>query len=581
MFWYASYKTFVHGLSSLWGLVSSKSSTFQEGYGAPPTMVMRILLLAFFLSALSSAEAQIINATSCSANDVQTAFNSITSSTTTVEIPACPGGVAWTTGVTLNVPAGSTTLTVIGAGNQGVVGGGDQTVILDNVSHSSSDNATLTIATVAGSTFRLSGITLESNGDSSVSYNGSIRISGNSGSVRIDHSHLGLTDDAKQMSVYGCVYGVMDHSIVDLQAGTTNNGVFLDQGSCAGDSSGVGNGQWNTATNLGSAAFFYFENDTFNGGTNGSSNIAPFADDCSGGGRFVFRYNTLNGVVIQGHGTGHANDPPDRGCRAYEIYNNTFTGGSTSAPITTGFYNTSGTGVIWGNNVTGYYQTFISGHVNRASNSTYTQTAPPNGWGYCGTTQTGSASAWDQNTNSSGYACLDQIGRGKGDLLQGSFPEVCDASSTDCSNHIYTGRWSNQALEPVYEWQDAWTVPPDWPGAIWSETDAQAVQNRDYYLGCNSSGQTGCTTFTGATGVGSGSMASAPSSCTTGTAYWASDQGSWNQSGSGGQGELFVCNAGKFAEFYTPYQYPHPLTSSGGVAASAPAAPVSLKATVQ
>lgn len=203
------------------------------------------------LGALPVAEAQVINAASCSATDVQTAFNSVTSSTTTVNIPTCPGGVAWAVGVTLKIPSGNTSLTVIGAGSQSVTGGGDQTVIIDNVSHSPSDNPTLAITTgSASSFFRLSGITFATNGGSSVSYNGVVTLNGNSASVRVDHAHLNLPIEGAEMVVGGCVYGVMDHSIVELPVGGTGGQVREIQGSCGGDSLSVGNGQWNQATAL-------------------------------------------------------------------------------------------------------------------------------------------------------------------------------------------------------------------------------------------------------------------------------------------------------------------------------------------
>ena len=89
-------------------------------------------------------------------------------------------------------------------------------------------------------------------------------------------------------------------------------------------------------------------------------------------------------------------------------------------------------------------------------------------------------------------------------------------------------------------------------------------QNRDYYLWCNASATTGCTSFNGTVGVGSGTLASRPSTCTAGVAYWATDQGSWNQSGSGGQGELFKCTStSTWTSGYLSI-FPNPLTSTGG-----------------
>ena len=120
---------------------------------------MKRLLMFALLAA--PAGAQVINANSCSSSDVQTAFNAVVASTTTVNIPTC-AGTAWTTQVSLTVPVGSTTLSILGAGSLSTTGGGDQTVIIDNLARGQ-DNAILEVSVGTGF-FRMAGITFKTNG---------------------------------------------------------------------------------------------------------------------------------------------------------------------------------------------------------------------------------------------------------------------------------------------------------------------------------------------------------------------------------------------------------------------------------
>jgi hypothetical protein len=507
-------------------------------------------------------------AASCNESDVAKAISQATAagSGNTVTIPA--GTCTWTTPLSVNL---SSSLSIIGAGNSSV-GGGDVTVLIDNVNHSSTDYMVSITTGPPSSSFRWSGITIEANGNSNTSNNGVFVIAGTSQSVRVDHSHW-VKNQQLEVNIAGQVYGVFDHDLFDqadlgLRTLATNwNGASPGTGDQYGD------GSWNDTTTLGSNRFLFVENSTFNSTSTGTPTPS---NDCLSGGRFVFRFNTFNGGgALQTHPTGHAGD--DRGCRAWEIYDNTFDPDSVSSnPEYNMFFASSGTGVIWGNNVTGY-QNFVTMHSMLADSITYKQPAPPNGWGYCGIQVDGAASAWDGSAGGSGYPCLDQPGRGKGDLLAGSFPAKCD-QTTGCSTD--NGTNVHDALEPIYEWMDSWAGAKGYPGSFWEISDPEFTQNQDYYLWCNPSSPSGCTSFNGTQGVGSGPLASRPSTCTQGVAYWATDQGNWNQSGSGGQGELFLCSAtNTWTLFYTPYTYPHPLVSGQG--GQSPAAPANLQGTVK
>lgn len=527
--------------------------------------IMKSLLFGLLLSALFSATtyATTRTAATCNAIDVQAAIN-LAVAGDTVAVPS--GTCTWTNAVTWTAPAN---VTLQGAGSPSTLGGGDSTVITDNYA---SGNAILSITVNASGTFRMLGLTFQG-GSGSVKYDGIVELFGSSINIRVDHSHFNSTtyspsQNSSLLEFQGCTGGVVDHNIFDNPTGSVNNSVrAYNNGQCFSDGLGVGDQSWAHSTSLGTSNFIFVENSTFNSGA---------GNDCTKGGRFVWRFNTMNmtspAPSVQTHPTGGGQR--ERGCRAWEIYKNTFAAVSGNY-INAGFWLSSGTGVIWGNTLpsssagggTGY-RSVISGHEMRNDNGTYGQTAPPNGWGYCGTHQTGSASGWDQNTDSTGYACIDQPGRGVGQLLVNDFPNTVNISSG-------TVAWPNQALEPVYEWADAYSPVPNNPSGIWSESEPSlVVNNRDYYLGTNDSGNP--VTFNGTTGVGAGLLSARPSTCTKGVAYWATDQGSWNQSGHGGQGVLYQCSAtNTWTAYYTPYTYPHPLTQASG----GPTPPLNLVAT--
>ncbi len=161
-------------------------------------------------------------------------------------------------------------------------------------------------------------------------------------------------------------------------------------------------------------------------------------------------------------------------------------------------------------------------------------------------------SNWDQNsTGQNGYACRDQIGR-----------------SHDTTQWVI-GNAYTETLTPAYFWDNLDASSAQYVPALHdsgtgtSYLAAHIQQNIDWY--------TQNTSFTGATGVGVGTLAARPSTCTTGVGYWATDQGTWNTSGSGGQGQLYTCvSTNTWSLTYVPFTYPHTLVGGGGGGGAVP-----------
>ena len=126
--------------------------------------------------------------------------------------------------------------------------------------------------------------------------------------------------------------------------------------------------------------------------------------------------------------------------------------------------------------------------------------------------------------------------------FDGGTPATCGYPCRD-----QPGRGPGQVLHPIYAWNNAGTTStiqvraPD-TGAC-GTTDTYLKANRDYY-DYNAS-------FTGATGVGRGTLASRPATCTTGVAYWVTDEGEWRAANAGSDGRLYVCSATNTWTLYT------------------------------
>ncbi len=395
--------------------------------------IIKWLSVVLILSAIFCTEtrANTITAATCSQTDVANAVSQAAAGDTVV-IPACASGVSWTT--TLTVSKG---ITLQGQG----IG---QTVLIDNVPKgNSSCGGAAPMLSVSGSTFfRVTGFTLQGSApDTYVCQPGHLTISGSSQSFRVDHIAF-ANQQTVGIRTSGTLWGVIDHCAFQ---GGHKNGILVEN-------SGYGDSSWASPTNLGSQQFIFVETNTFTD----PSAVGAGAIDVDGGGRVVFRYNTASFIATHGTETSGR----FRGVRAFEIYNNTFTAVQNSQY--TAIFIRGGTGVVYNN---AFNNSGTNNYVARIIVDNYRDHQPYTPWGQCDGT-----SSYDQNSQT-GYACIDQVGRGVGGMLSG--------------NPATPASWPNQAREPMYQWGNTGA------GNQSIVSHAAHIQpGRDYYDNTNMPGYT-------------------------------------------------------------------------------------------
>jgi hypothetical protein len=298
------------------------------------------------------------------------------------------------------------------------------------------------------------------------------------------------------------VYGVIDHNI--FSASTHDYPLTLYGGS---DWGGVHQG---TANNL------FIEDNTFNYTTEnlGASGMDSFSQP------MVVRYNTITNARISVHGVCHgAGGPPN-----LEVYSNTITGGSGSS---SGYrlihHQGSGEFMVF-NNV-------LNPGTSDPISLLYYRSENPNPEG-CGTCD-GSQSKDGNRSGEHGYPCYHQPGR--------------------------TG---TGVLRPIYLWNNTQISGSMAQLSVdGSAGTYHILANRDYYQAVSTSAQTSATSpFSGTTGMGFGTLARRPTTCSTGSTDAA-------DAGNGGVGyfatdtnTLYRCSASNtWTTHYQPYTYPHPL----------------------
>ena len=422
------------------------------------------------------------------------------------------------TGDTVSIPAGnctwSTTVTIPNEKKLAIQGAGkDSTVI------TMSPVGTAVALNSSGS--RLTGIGFI---DGKITTNGY--------DFRIDHCAITLTTAGTGIyatpSITGMTIakGVIDNNIL-TNAGVTAGGTLysLNDGE-------VQHQLWANDLNLGTDEAVYIEDNTFY-----KSGFGNYIDS-NYGGRYVFRYNTTSGV---GYLEAHSSQNNNRATRKWEIYGNIINATNNSyAPLRI----RGGTGVIFLNSVIGLWTTNKVLFDTVRNSTSYVADDNITGNGRCD-----GDNVWDGNTVANGWPCRDQIGRG-GDAVQWEN----DPAGT------YT-----QTLVPAYVWDNRKEANAVVPVEILADSVSYILANRDYY-DYN-------TSFNGTSGVGCGTLAARPVTCTAGVGYWATNQSCSNLTGLVGanpiapiSGTLYKCTATDvWEEYYTPYVYPHPLSGNATI----------------
>lgn len=452
-----------------------------------------VLFLLVFLACLSIAGGygSTIGAASCSRADVASAIAS-SADGDTVSIPAC-ANTTWSSSSTPPIAfCKSITLQGAGAGVTNIT-----------VSDSGSwPQAGIYVNSCTNKTIRITGFSLSSAGVAT----GVIFFNMSHGTtLRVDHMNFnGGSQGDGVLALYG-PYGVADHNVF-------TNSSLLIQDPISSDSK-MGDDSWTRDPSFGTANAFYFEDDQFNDNVYNEK-------DCADGGRVVYRHNTFTSYGPFTHGF----DTTPRSCFELDAYDNTFTGTGFNQ-LYYMFRYRGGSGLLYNN----LWQagTPSMGYIHVENYRSYSPNGEPilSGYGSCDGT-----SSYDGDTSPTGtyygWPCRDQIGRGKN---QGSYPlyswNNCIGTSLGCTSASQT------AVSVV-------------GGGTTDHTAYQIKENRDYYQMVAS--------FDGTAGVGEGTLAARPATCTAAVTYWDTDNN-----------VLYQCSTtNSWSTYYTPFTYPHPLVGS-------------------
>ncbi len=462
-----------------------------------------------------------IAAASCSRTDVQVAFD------------------AAKIGDTVTIPAGTCTWTSVFNFNKAVTlkgAGIGQTTIINGVSHASDPNTgthpqIMVITSSSAGLTRLTDMTIDGgSGGSDSQNNGFMKIQGSSKNWRIDHVRFVITrTSALHVWAPG---GVIDHNRFDLVGWYMAIYGFNGGG-------GSGDPAWAQPTNLGTDDALYIEDNTFYSttpslGLDGwvgqrvvvrynnfnNSRVGNHGTESSQRQRGARSYEIYNNTFTLSN-TSNYSDAIGVRSGVGVIFNNTLSGAFTmvgsmhnyrdphpyppwgqcdgTSPFDLNDVNDDGTTKVYDSGVSSLSASSINQSITLTAQKAWT----PSQWvgytiwntrtnvkspissntattlvGYTDNTNNGTPLSWSVNDPFKivrASVCLDQVGRGKGDLISGSSPTP--------------QAWPHQELDPTYIWNNTLK------GSVQSigDTSVHIVENRDYY---NNTCKPGYTPYT-------------------------------------------------------------------------------------
>jgi len=341
-------------------------------------------------------------------------------------------------------------------------------------------------------------------------------------SVRVDHNIL-KNANQEWMIIGGVVYGVADHNIIDH--------TVVGSGVDAIDHMGIGASAWqNLGYTLGQAETWFWEDNIFKA----SSGYSGDNWDCTNGARYVARYNTIQHT---GSAAGspiwdmHGNQGDStQSCMGVEIYRNTVAAGSGTTYI---LQQRGGQSVVFDNTLSRSGTSVGLVQANEFGNS------PTSNIGCDNVSSVPFNLVTGQPQHMSGSYFLNNVATAEPNVLKWGKGCILGYSGSGCTgaNYCCATAFAPNRNVPAEELD------------FWGQYPASGT----------------IETFTGARGIGRGTKAqmNTITTCAQGVGYWVTDEGTWNQSGSGEQGQLYQCgSSNNWVLFYTPYTYPHPLTLS-------------------